>query len=654
MVSFGSVSFLLFSSVGWAVIAHNPAAYHFAPDGNDSNSGLQAQQATSPWRSLSRLDSVLLLPGDSVLFRRGGHFFGGLKPRFSGRAGRPILYGAYGTGPVPVIDQAIVIKGWTLYRGRIYWADAPQPIFQLFVDGKPLVLARYPNHGFIPIVNSRGDDILQTTDSAFLKPDADSIWKGAAIQIKTERFSLDARKIAKIDSDSGFIHLDRGTNYPMKAGRGYFVNGALEALDTAGEWFFDPLKEKVFAWMPQGVSAAGHVITGSVLDHGLLSKGRDFLIVENLRFSHAAKSGIDLENAYGITLRKCKVEFAGGEGMKLEGKEISILDNSLMGAVQAGLELRGSRSRICGNRIAKTGLLDRLGHSGFGGGCCRGNGIEFYGNDNVVSGNKVSSSGYNGIRFEGRHSLIEKNLIDSSCISLDDGAGIYTWAARYSDSGSTGSIIRMNIILNGIGSGTGPRDTATSAYGIYLDHCVQELTVAGNTIVNSDIGIYLHDTRNHTLSGNILYHNRHIQLYLKRDYLDSGEMFGNRISGNVIFATGRTQQGRMERINSVENPKLLAHYSGNYLCLVDSLSLTCSIEGKRIWRQNQTTTTLLEYNFFGETQTLEPVPNGFRIIIDTLPHNSVKPGLFRSKIRIRGAEDFLPASHFHVAPIGGL
>jgi len=70
--------------------------------GDDAASGLSPE---TPWRSLAKVNSASIQPGESVLFRRGGLWRGQLKPK-SGRLGAPVVYGAYGRGEKPILQQS--------------------------------------------------------------------------------------------------------------------------------------------------------------------------------------------------------------------------------------------------------------------------------------------------------------------------------------------------------------------------------------------------------------------------------------------------------------------------------------------------------------------------------------------------------------------
>ncbi len=69
--------------------------------GSDSGAGTSEQTA---WKTLQRVSDTTFAPGDSILLRRGTRCSGSLSPKGSGEDGRPIRIGAYGDGPLPVIE----------------------------------------------------------------------------------------------------------------------------------------------------------------------------------------------------------------------------------------------------------------------------------------------------------------------------------------------------------------------------------------------------------------------------------------------------------------------------------------------------------------------------------------------------------------------
>ena len=77
--------------------------YVDATDGNDSNSGHDANQA---WKSLDKVNATSFAPGSLVLFERGETWHDSLLASTSGTSDKPIIYGAYGTGANPVIQAS--------------------------------------------------------------------------------------------------------------------------------------------------------------------------------------------------------------------------------------------------------------------------------------------------------------------------------------------------------------------------------------------------------------------------------------------------------------------------------------------------------------------------------------------------------------------
>jgi hypothetical protein len=101
--------------------AESATYYVDSINGSDWNSGTSS---TAPWKSLSKVNSVVFGPGDVINFNRGGVWTGNLQAKQSGMAGSPITYQAYGVGPAPQIKNpgasygdSITISGdWNIVR----------------------------------------------------------------------------------------------------------------------------------------------------------------------------------------------------------------------------------------------------------------------------------------------------------------------------------------------------------------------------------------------------------------------------------------------------------------------------------------------------------------------------------------------------------
>ncbi len=87
--------------------------------GNDGNDGRQPDQA---WKTLKKVNSVTFKPGNRILFRRGGIWFGKLTPQGSGSAEAPIAISAYGNGPKPLFHgNGLTGSGVVSLYNQSYW-----------------------------------------------------------------------------------------------------------------------------------------------------------------------------------------------------------------------------------------------------------------------------------------------------------------------------------------------------------------------------------------------------------------------------------------------------------------------------------------------------------------------------------------------------
>jgi hypothetical protein len=110
----------------WGVNSARGNTYYFSStNGDDSRTSTQAMQASSPWRTLGKLNQVFgqLQPGDSVLFKRGEVFYGPIVAGQSGVAGRPIVFAAYGQGYDPDHQRVCPVRRMEV-RGQWNMAGA--------------------------------------------------------------------------------------------------------------------------------------------------------------------------------------------------------------------------------------------------------------------------------------------------------------------------------------------------------------------------------------------------------------------------------------------------------------------------------------------------------------------------------------------------
>jgi hypothetical protein len=117
--------------------------YVDATNGNDNNSGKTPEKA---WQSIGKVNGVVLVAGDSVLFKRGEVFRGNLIPRSGSELGN-ITYSDYGTGNKPKILGSIqknTLSDWTNEGGNIWHTARQQSVDSIRTLGAELL----PNPDF--------------------------------------------------------------------------------------------------------------------------------------------------------------------------------------------------------------------------------------------------------------------------------------------------------------------------------------------------------------------------------------------------------------------------------------------------------------------------------------------------------------------------
>lgn len=111
------------TGAAWAVRTAPSTFYVDSEKGSDTAAGTAEAAA---WQSLDKVNEAELIPGDTVLFKRGGLWRGQLVPQ-SGSAAARITYGAYGTGAKPLLQGSVSRsrpEEWSEVKPGI-WATRP-------------------------------------------------------------------------------------------------------------------------------------------------------------------------------------------------------------------------------------------------------------------------------------------------------------------------------------------------------------------------------------------------------------------------------------------------------------------------------------------------------------------------------------------------
>jgi parallel beta-helix repeat protein len=112
------------------------STYYFSSSsGNDTYSGTSSQ---APWKSLGRIETTTLLPGDSILLKKGDSWKETISLSSSGTEEKVIRISAYGDGNRPVLKGAETITGWSRTADGVFVYKYRGICSGLLEDRKPL------------------------------------------------------------------------------------------------------------------------------------------------------------------------------------------------------------------------------------------------------------------------------------------------------------------------------------------------------------------------------------------------------------------------------------------------------------------------------------------------------------------------------------
>lgn len=529
---------LLFAQLTFATV------YYISSSGNDSNTGTSPAQA---WESIDQVNLMIASAegGDQFLFNRGDVFIGQIPTIPSGKPGNPIVFGAFGSGPNPVMSGAKNLTGWTNYSGNIWYMQPGEEVKQLFVEGTFQQLARYPNTGFIRVSDFSASD--QLSSSELTQPNG--YWDGTTAAIRTNEWTYEMMTVSSHIGDKLNFTLDYDTHLnngdPGELGNGFFLYNKFEELDAEGEWYYDDATARVYVYSLTDPNSL--LVEGSIHDWGINGEGNwhiKHITIQDISFSKQALNGVWFAmQCEELTIQRCEFTGQGRDGIELWGNDLVVTENVFKDILGRGLFVREcDGADFSRNTVSDIGLFPGFGVSGWMGMV----GFHLHGVDNAsIAYNTFTNTGYTALEANVMNSVVEKNIIKNACLNLSDGAGIHTWGWS-----SYNSIYRNNIIMNVFGNHESYHDVLVSpafgdpagiaVYGIYLDNYTHGHTVENNTIINTANGGVMVNSEayDHTITGNHIFDTPSTQIAIYDNDTDHyGTYLGMEVSGNICYST---------------------------------------------------------------------------------------------------------------------
>ncbi len=492
--------------------------FYVAPDGSDANPGTRDK----PFATLERArDAIRALKakrglprGGATVFVRGGVYRRSstfeLTDADSGRADAPIVYrAALGetprflgsvrlTGFRPVRDPAVLQRLPEASRGRVFELDMKaagvsdlgelkvrgygfaryptNPWVDLYVDGRPMTLARWPNEGFVKVGKVLAGR-FRTKDAR--KPgvfqyqgDRPRRWKHAAdVWLFGAWGNLWACRripVARIDAERRLITTGAGASYGFRQEQPYYYFNLLEEIDRPGEWYLDRAKGALYLYPPKPLDRADvefPILNAAFVKMANVSR----VTLRGLTFEFGRAEGVVILDGERDLLAGCTLRGLGANGaVILGGRGHGVLGCDLSALGAGGVRMKGGDAKTLtpGEHFVENCHIydfSRVDRAYAPAVYADGVGLR-------IAHNLFHDSPHHAMRVEGYEHLIEFNEIHSVVYEWDDQGGIDMWG----NPAYRGDVIRFNFWRH-IGSGHW-----CGQAGIRLDDMISRVLVYGN------------------------------------------------------------------------------------------------------------------------------------------------------------------------------
>ncbi len=200
-------------------------------------------------------------------------------------------------------NETVILKGstrlephWVPYTGQVVKTELPAGTHfdQLFVNGNPQILARYPNYdGAARVYHGTASDAISPARVAKWSDPAGGYLHALHV---AEWGCVDYRISGK--DAKGELVLEGGwqNNRPMGMHREYrFVEGIKEELDSPGEWYLDQAQHTLYYWPMPGIDLKSSIYEGAVQKslfeiHGSATHPVRGLTLKGLKLTQTART----------------------------------------------------------------------------------------------------------------------------------------------------------------------------------------------------------------------------------------------------------------------------------------------------------------------------------------------------------------------------
>ena len=392
------------------------------------------------------------------------------------------------------------------------WGDATalrrQP--ELFVDGKPQTLARWPNEGFVKTGEILGTDTFKVwntiegcRDGKFrYVEDRPSRWLDEP-DVRLYGYWFwdwfeEYQTVTSIDADEKTFTLARPySNYGYRKDQRYFALNVFRELDAEGEWYLDRQADIVYWLPPQGLDVSKAEVVLSVFDRPFIALADvEHVVVRGLTLQEGRGDGIHVRDGAECLVADCTLQRFGGDAIVVEGGLHHGIFNCTMRTLGCGgMRVAGGdrRSLTAGRHFVENCIvsdISRLKRT-------YAPAVHLDGCGNRIAHNLFEDIPSSAMRIEGNDHLIELNWIRNVVRESDDQGGL----DMFGNPLYRGVVIRWNRWSDIRGG------TQHGAAGVRLDDMISGVAIYGNVFERCGAvhfgGVQIHGGKENLVEGNL-------------------------------------------------------------------------------------------------------------------------------------------------------
>ena len=484
-----------------------------APDGADANPGTQEKPLASIETARDRLRALGTGPHTITLragtYPRTASFTldqrdSGLTLR--GETGARLLGGKVITGWTPSTDTRLpeaargkVVQttlsgdlGVLSRRGFGINTSASPP--ELFVDGAPQTLARWPN-------GDQWSTIVSGAEGKFkvkVEPDRLARWaKADALWVHgywTYDWADTYERVVSVDTATQTLATapPHGV-YGYKAGKRFYALNLIEELDTPGEYWLDRKTGVLFAWLP----GPGETVVSTLEAPLITITDAHNLTLERLTLACSRGEGIQIAGGSNVTVAGFTVRGLGTSGIGVNGgTNHRIVSCDLFDLGESGVSVSGGDRKTLtpGGHVVEN--CDIHHHSRI----CRTYrpAIGINGVGNKALHNRLHDGPHNAILMGGNDHEVAFNEIYRVCTQTGDAGAIYMGRNLT----MRGTVIQHNY-FHDIGPTLKTSDGFVDVMAVYLDDCFCGTTIVGNIFERVGRAAMIGGGRDNTIANNL-------------------------------------------------------------------------------------------------------------------------------------------------------